>query len=93
MVGEDDGISARRLALAPLRRLEVVFCCLVLYRKRLSACSQLGRRAFRLPWLRPCWKRQDSVPVSMMWARWVRRSTTAFALEARWRLHWPRLRR
>jgi hypothetical protein len=24
-------------------------------------------------------KRQDSLPVSMMWARWVSRSTTAFA--------------
>ena len=27
------------------------------------------------PWV----KRQDSVPVSMMWARWVTRSTTALA--------------
>ena len=29
--------------------------------------------------VRPWRKRQDSVPVSMMWARWVRRSTTALA--------------
>src|SRR5262245_44928197 len=30
-------------------------------------------------WASPCLKRQDSLPVSMMWARCVKRSTTALA--------------
>jgi hypothetical protein len=75
---------ARRLALAPPRRLEVappavgvsVFLSIP---DRPPARSQLARPPRRLDRARPCLKRQDSVPVSMMWARWVRRSTTALA--------------
>src|SRR5215207_4826796 len=37
-----------------------------------------GRPVFLVVRVRPWRKRQDSV-VSMMWARWVRRSTTALA--------------
>src|SRR5215211_1832285 len=50
-------------------------------RQRARGRAHLG--AVRPPFLvwrvRPWRKRQDSEPVSMMWARWVRRSTTALA--------------
>lgn len=41
-----------------------------------------GGQVLGLPRLMPWRKRQDSLPVSMMCARWVRRSTTALARRA-----------
>jgi hypothetical protein len=77
----------RPLALAPSRTPEVAppavrFSVFLSISDHPSARSQLARPARRLLRASPCLKRQDSVPVSMMCALWVKRPTTAFARRA-----------